>query len=148
MASPSTLVVYVALVANVAITVAKFIVGVSSGSTAVIAEAIHSLIDTGNQALLLVGQRRSRSPASRQHPFGRRRGLDNLLAKVRGSKDPSVFTVLFEDAAALAGVVVAALGHFSATGCATRTMAAPPRSSSVRSCASSRSGWPARAATC
>lgn len=179
MASSSTIVVCVALVANVAITVAKFIVGVASGSSAVIAEAIHSLIDTGNQALLLVGQRRSRSPASRQHPFGhgkeiyfwslivaviwfgvgggmaayegitrllhprsitnpgpiyvvlgiaalfegtslafalvtfgRRRGLDNLLAKVRGSKDPSVFTVLFEDAAALAGVVVAALGAF------------------------------------
>jgi cation diffusion facilitator family transporter len=142
-----------------------------------ISEAIHSVVDTGNQALLLLGLSRSRKPADELHPFGHgkelyfwslvvaimlfgvgggmalyegithlihpnalenarwayavlgtafvfeassfvvalreqqhRRGKRSLLASIHGSKDPAVFTVLFEDAAALAGLLIAFLG--------------------------------------
>jgi cation diffusion facilitator family transporter len=62
--------VVVAIVANLVIAVAKFIAGASSGSSAMIAEGIHSVIDTGNEGLLLVGEARSRRPPDEGHPFG------------------------------------------------------------------------------
>jgi cation diffusion facilitator family transporter len=62
--------VYVAMTANLVIAAAKFIAAVVTGSSAMFAEGIHSLVDTINELLLLVGVRRSRRPADDLHPFG------------------------------------------------------------------------------
>lgn len=62
--------VMAALIANGAIAVTKFMAAFVSGSSAMLAEAIHSLVDTGSEALLFVGLRRSRQPPDRLHPFG------------------------------------------------------------------------------
>jgi cation diffusion facilitator family transporter len=62
--------VLTALAANAAIAVAKAVAGALSGSAAMLAEALHSIADTGNQILLLVGLRRSERPADTEHPFG------------------------------------------------------------------------------
>ena len=62
--------VVVAIVVNAAIAIAKFAAGIATGSAAMLAEAIHSTVDTGNEALLLVGVRQSRKPADEMHPFG------------------------------------------------------------------------------
>jgi cation diffusion facilitator family transporter len=62
--------VYGAIAANVAIAVTKFAVAGITGSSAMLSEGIHSLVDTGNGALLLVGMRRSQRPSSQEHPFG------------------------------------------------------------------------------
>jgi cation diffusion facilitator family transporter len=180
MADPSsTRVILAALVGNLAIAVAKFTAAGITGSSAMTSEAIHSLVDTGNQWLLLYGIRRSRRPPDASHPFGygmeiyfwtfvvamlvfalgaglsiyqgykhilhprpladptinyvvlgvaalfeaaawriaykefnRRRGRVGLLAAVLRSKDPTVFTVLFEDSAALLGLGAAGAGVF------------------------------------
>ncbi|HET6612426.1 MAG TPA: cation diffusion facilitator family transporter [Kofleriaceae bacterium] len=63
--------VYGALSANLIIAVAKLGAAAISGSAALFAEGIHSLVDTGNQVLLLVGIKRSRKPPGPVHPFGR-----------------------------------------------------------------------------
>ncbi|WP_051306300.1 cation diffusion facilitator family transporter [Massilia alkalitolerans] len=63
-------VIYAAIVANLGIATAKFIVAGVTGSAAMVAEGIHSAVDTGNEFLLLLGERRSRRPADRKHPFG------------------------------------------------------------------------------
>ena len=63
-------VIYAAIAANLGIAVAKFIVAAITGSAAMVAEGIHSAVDTGNEFLLLLGERRSRRPADRKHPFG------------------------------------------------------------------------------
>jgi cation diffusion facilitator family transporter len=63
-------VVYGALAANVGIAIAKYVVAALSGSSALLAEAIHSTADTGNELLLLLGQHRARKPADARHPFG------------------------------------------------------------------------------
>ena len=62
--------IYGAMGANVAIATTKFIVAGITGSSAMLSEGIHSLVDTGNSILLLVGERRSRQAPSAQHPFG------------------------------------------------------------------------------
>ena len=157
----------------------KFIAGAITGSSAMLSEGVHSVVDTGNQMLLLYGMRRARRPADASHPFGygaelyfwafvvailifavgagvsfyegiqkitaplpienpvvnyivlalagvfegatwtvayrnfnRPRGGTTLIAAVRRSKDPTVFTVLFEDTAALLGLLVAFVGIF------------------------------------
>jgi cation diffusion facilitator family transporter len=59
-----------AMIANAIIAVAKFVASAITGSSAMLSEGIHSVADTGNQALLLLGNRRSHRPADRQHPFG------------------------------------------------------------------------------
>jgi cation diffusion facilitator family transporter len=62
--------VIAALMANTAIAIAKFAAAVISGSSAMLAEALHSVADTGNQALLLFGLKRSERPPDETHPFG------------------------------------------------------------------------------
>jgi cation diffusion facilitator family transporter len=63
-------VVLVALGGNLAIAVTKFAAWAVSGSTAMLTEGIHSVVDTGDQLLLLVGQRRAARAPSETHPFG------------------------------------------------------------------------------
>ena len=70
MAEGSTRVVLTALAGNGAIALAKFIAAGLSGSTAMLTEAIHSLVDTGDQLLLLVGQSRGKRPPDESHPLG------------------------------------------------------------------------------
>jgi cation diffusion facilitator family transporter len=65
--------VLVALAANVAVAIAKLIAYIASGSSAMVAEALHSFADSGNEILLLVGARRSVRPADARHPFGHAR---------------------------------------------------------------------------
>jgi cation diffusion facilitator family transporter len=64
-------VVIAALAGNLAITVCKFAAAFLSGSTATLAEAVHSLADTGNQGLLLIGIRLAARPPDARFPFGR-----------------------------------------------------------------------------
>lgn len=171
------IVVWAALAANLAIGIAKFVAAAITGSTAMLTEGIHSVVDSGNQVLLLYGERRAKRPPDAFHPFGYGRELYfwafvvailifavgavvsiyegwlhwvepeplrpplvNYLVlavafvlegtswaialrefgaakgsvgwwqAVRDSKDPATFTVLFEDSAALAGLVVAGVG--------------------------------------
>jgi cation diffusion facilitator family transporter len=68
--SGSLKVIYAAIVANLGIAVSKFIVAAITGSAAMMAEGIHSAVDTGNELLLLVGERKSAQPADAKHPFG------------------------------------------------------------------------------
>ena len=62
--------VFAALFANLGIAIAKFVGFVITGSAGLLAEAAHSVADTGNQALLLLGGRRARREADAEHPFG------------------------------------------------------------------------------
>ncbi|MGI9404593.1 MAG: cation diffusion facilitator family transporter, partial [Hyphomicrobium sp.] len=68
--SGSTKVVVIALACNFGIAVAKFTAAAWTQSSAMLSEAIHSLVDTSNQALLLYGIHRSQRPADARHPFG------------------------------------------------------------------------------
>ncbi len=173
----STRVIYAALAGNTLIAITKFIAAGFTGSSAMLSEGIHSLVDTGNQGLLLYGLKRARKPADKTHPFGygaelyfwafvvailifavgagvsiyegiqkvvdphpisnaivayvvlafaivfegyswfvalgefrQAKGKRSYLEAVHLSKDPTVFTVLFEDTAALLGLLVALLG--------------------------------------
>ena len=182
MANPaSRKVIYAALVGNGLIAITKFSAAFTTGSSAMLSEAVHSVVDTGNQVLLLYGVKKASKPADTRHPFGygmelyfwtfvvailifaggasvsiyegihklsdptvagdpmvnyivlslalvfegvawtiawrefrRVQGQRSLLDEVRRSKDPTLFTVLFEDSAAIAGLVVAFLGILAA----------------------------------
>jgi cation diffusion facilitator family transporter len=171
--------VYAALAGNLAIAVTKFGAAVFTGSSAMLSEAIHSVVDTGNQALLLYGMYRAGLPADARHPFGygkelyfwsfvvailifglgagfsiyegmhgilqptpvqnamvsyvvlgfslvfeggagflalrqflREKGDMGFFEAVRRGKDPALFTVLFEDSAAILGLIIAMVGIF------------------------------------
>ena len=177
MASGSKKVIYAALVGNALIAVTKFIAASITGSSAMLSEGIHSVVDTGNQVLLLYGMRRAQLPADRRFPFGHGKeiyfwsfvvailifavgsgisiyeGVRHILhpepisnplinylvlglamifegaawhfafvefRRVKGNwgyveavqrgKDPTLFVVLFEDSAAMLGLLVAAAG--------------------------------------
>jgi cation diffusion facilitator family transporter len=66
----SRITVMFAIAANVCIAVMKFVVAALTGSSAMLSEGIHSLVDTGDGVLLYIGLRRARMPADDQHPFG------------------------------------------------------------------------------
>ena len=174
-------VIYAALAGNSLIAITKFAASGYTGSSAMLSEAIHSVVDTGNQCLLLVGLKKSQQPADQEHPFGygrelyfwsfvvaimifavgagvsiyegiqkvqhphvvtnpiinyavlaislvfegaalyvavrefnKSRGKTSFLQAVRRSKDPATFTVVFEDSAAMLGLVIAFIGLFLA----------------------------------
>jgi divalent metal cation (Fe/Co/Zn/Cd) transporter len=65
--------VITALVANVAVALAKLGAFAVTRSSAMLAESLHSLADSVNEVLLLVGSRRASRPADRRHPFGHAR---------------------------------------------------------------------------
>lgn len=176
-ASTSKNVIFAALAGNLAIAVTKLGAAIFTGSAAMMSEAIHSAVDTGNQIILLIGLKRAARPATESHPFGhglqlyfftfvvavlifgvgavisilhgveriqnpepienawvnylilglsilfegaswtvafkafnKERAGRPFFGVIRSSKDPTVFTVLFEDTAALAGLVVALAG--------------------------------------
>ncbi|APW72841.1 MULTISPECIES: cation diffusion facilitator family transporter [Sphingopyxis] len=173
----ANIVLYGALFANLGIAAAKFVAAAISGSSSMLSEGVHSLVDSGNQLLLLYGQARAKQAPDDQHPFGYGRelyfwafvvailifavgagisiyeGWTHIAAPeplrdptinyivlaiafvlegaswtiavrqfdagrnglgwwqaIRRSKDPAGFIVLFEDSAALAGLVIAAAG--------------------------------------
>ena len=184
MSSSSKKVIYAALVGNALISITKFVAAFLSGSSAMLSEGIHSLVDTGNQVLLLHGLKKAKQPADEQFPFGHGKeiyfwsfvvailifavgsgvsiyeGIHHIIAPtqigdptlsfivlgmalvfegaawffalqeftrskgkwgyidaVKRGKDPSIFVVLFEDSAAMLGLVVSfigiALAHYS-----------------------------------
>ena len=136
----SKMVVVAALCGNFAIAITKFIAAGLTGSSAMISEGVHSTVDTTNQLLLLYGMKRAAEPASTTHPFGHGRelyfwsfivallvfeggtwlvalrefrahkGEYGYFQAFRRSKDPTTFTVLFEDTAAMLGLLIALAG--------------------------------------
>ncbi|MDH3656263.1 MAG: cation transporter, partial [Myxococcales bacterium] len=70
MASGSTKAILAALFANLGIAIAKFVGYAFTSSSSMLAEAIHSVADTSNQALLLLGGRQAARDATPEHPFG------------------------------------------------------------------------------
>ena len=70
MAGSSKKVIFAALIGNAAIAVTKFVASGITSSSAMFSEGIHSLVDTGNQILLLFGLRQAKKPADRRYPFG------------------------------------------------------------------------------
>jgi divalent metal cation (Fe/Co/Zn/Cd) transporter len=127
------------LLGNLAIAACKFGAAFLSGSTATLAEAVHSVADTGNQGLLLLGSRRSKRRPDADHPFGygreryvyafvvaiileslsqvsavkqanRVRGTEGWVQFVRHAKAPELPIVLLENVAAIIGLTFALLG--------------------------------------
>lgn len=70
MASGSKKIIFAALLGNTLIAITKFVAATITGSSAMLSEAIHSLVDTGNQGLLLYGMKRAKKPADKDFPFG------------------------------------------------------------------------------
>ena len=70
MAGSSKKAIYGAILANIAIAISKFIAAFFTSSSSMLSEGIHSLVDTGNGALLLFGINKSNTPADEHHPYG------------------------------------------------------------------------------
>ena len=181
MSDSNKIVVYAALLGNLAIALVKFVAAYITNSSAMLSEAVHSVVDTLNEILLLYGLKKSQQPANYHHPFGygrelyfwafivallvfalgavvsiyqgiqhirhpevihsplvnyvvlgfallcegtswfialktfkKTKGQMGYFEAFRRSKDPTTFTVLFEDSAALIGLIIALLGIFCA----------------------------------
>ncbi len=70
MAGGSSRVIITALLANIGIAIAKFVAAAITGSSAMLTEGVHSLVDSTNHILLLYGQKRANKPADAVHPLG------------------------------------------------------------------------------
>lgn len=70
MSSGSRKVIFAALAGNSLISITKFTTATMTGSSAMLSEGIHSLVDTGNQFLLLYGLKQAAKPADEDFPFG------------------------------------------------------------------------------
>ncbi|MDJ1137800.1 cation diffusion facilitator family transporter [Streptomyces iconiensis] len=83
-ASGGTKAIVAALGANMAIAVAKFVAAAFSGSASMMAEGVHSVADSGNQALLLLGGKKAKREANEEHPFGygRERYIYSFLVSI------------------------------------------------------------------
>ena len=110
MAGSSRKAIYAALVGNSLIALPIFGAAAFTGSAAMLSEGIHSLVDTGNQFLPLLGLAilfEAGAFAVAYREFSAHKGQLGFLEAVRRGEDPSLFVVLFEDGAAMLGLLVA-----------------------------------------
>src|SRR5512137_431616 len=73
--SGSKIAVVAAIIGNLIIAIIKFIAAAITGSSAMISEGIHSIVDTGNGGLVMLGMNRAKQPADATHPFGHGKSL-------------------------------------------------------------------------